>query len=55
METLDAPSLNGTLEEIKDNAIKEALKRFDGNRTQAAKYLGVSRSYLWRHLNGVGK
>ncbi|NLY70151.1 MAG: sigma 54-interacting transcriptional regulator, partial [Clostridiales bacterium] len=55
METLDGPSLNGTLEEIKDNAIKEALKRFDGNRTQAAKYLGVSRSYLWRHLNGVGK
>ena len=40
-----------TLNEITDIAIQEALERFNGNRTQAAKHLGVSRSFLWRKLN----
>lgn len=42
---------HGTLDEITKIAIQEALERFDGNRTQAAKHLGVSRSFLWRKLN----
>ena len=43
--------LLGTIDEITEVAIKEALERFDGNRTKAAKHLGVSRSFLWRKLN----
>ena len=41
----------GTIDEITEAAIQEALERFDGNRTKAAKHLGVSRSFLWRKLN----
>jgi propionate catabolism operon transcriptional regulator len=30
--------------------IKEAIDMFGGNKTRAAKYLGVSRTYIWRKL-----
>lgn len=41
----------GTIDKITETAIQEALEQFDGNRTKAAKHLGVSRSFLWRKLN----
>lgn len=35
--------------------IKDAIKRFDGNKSRAANYLGVSRTYIWRKLKEVEK
>lgn len=39
-----------TLEELKDAYIRAVLARVDGNRTQAARWLGISRKALWDHL-----
>jgi DNA-binding NtrC family response regulator len=44
------PAAGGTLEEIEWRAIREALERCDGNRTQAAKELGISRRKLLYRL-----
>lgn len=32
-------------------SINEAIRMFNGNKTKAAEYLGVSRTYIWRKLN----
>lgn len=40
----------GSLDNLTTNAIKEALIMFNGNKTEAAKYLGVSRTSIWRKL-----
>jgi DNA-binding NtrC family response regulator len=39
-----------TLEEVEKMVIQKALTRFDGNVSQAAKALGLSRSALYRRL-----
>jgi DNA-binding NtrC family response regulator len=39
-----------TLEQIERRAILDALKRFGGNQTLAAKKLGISRSTFWRKM-----
>jgi DNA-binding NtrC family response regulator len=39
-----------TLEEVERDHIERVLNRVGGNRTQAAKILGVDRSSLWRKL-----
>jgi transcriptional regulator of acetoin/glycerol metabolism len=39
-----------TLEEVEKLVIQKALSRFDGNVSQAAKALGLSRSALYRRL-----
>jgi transcriptional regulator of acetoin/glycerol metabolism len=39
-----------TLEEVEKLVIQKALTRFDGNVSQAAKALGLSRSALYRRL-----
>jgi DNA-binding NtrC family response regulator len=45
------PSLEEmTLEEVERELIKKALGRFDGNVSQAAHFLGLSRSALYRRL-----
>ncbi len=44
-------SREGTLDNITEKAIREAIEKFGGNKTQAAQYLGVSRSFIWRRLN----
>jgi transcriptional regulator with PAS, ATPase and Fis domain len=33
--------------------IRDAVERFDGNKSKAADYLGVSRTYIWRKLKEV--
>ena len=38
------------LEEVERLLIRRALDRFDGNVTQAAEFLGLSRSALYRRL-----
>jgi DNA-binding NtrC family response regulator len=43
-----------TLEEVERLLIEKALTRFDGNVSQAAKALGVSRSALYRRLSSHG-
>ena len=52
-----APSDAGgprSLDELERDAIREALARFDGNVSLAAKALGVSRSALYRRLQRYG-
>jgi PAS domain S-box-containing protein len=42
-------------EEIEETAIiKEAMKRFSGNKTKAAKHLNMHRTTLWRKLKIMG-
>ena len=43
-----------TLEEAERLLIQKALARFDGNVSQAAKALGLSRSALYRRLSTHG-
>ena len=38
------------LEEVERLLVRKALDRFDGNVTQAAQFLGLSRSALYRRL-----
>jgi DNA-binding NtrC family response regulator len=39
-----------SLDKAEEEMIKQALARFDGNQTEAAKNLGISRSTLWRKI-----
>ncbi|MGD6771697.1 PrpR N-terminal domain-containing protein [Staphylococcus simulans] len=39
-----------TLEQIKEMIIIQTLQKYDGNKTQTAESLGISRSTLWRYL-----
>lgn len=39
-----------TLAQIEDQAIKEAIQRHHGNRSAAARELGINKSTLWRKL-----
>jgi transcriptional regulator with PAS, ATPase and Fis domain len=49
------PPMNfGTLEEMEKTAIKGMLKRCRGNRTLAARRLGIGRSSLWRKIKKYG-
>jgi DNA-binding NtrC family response regulator len=52
----DAPGRVGpkSLDELERDAIKDALDRFDGNVSLAAKALGLSRSALYRRLQRHG-
>lgn len=46
----DALSRRLTLAELKDGYIRAVLARVGGNRSRAARWLGVSRKALWSHL-----
>jgi len=41
---------DATLEEVEAFWIRQALERCGGNRTQAARQLGIDPSTLWRKL-----
>jgi DNA-binding NtrC family response regulator len=43
-----------TLEQWEDNMIREALRRADGNKSQAARLLGLSRNALRYRLGKIG-
>ena len=43
-----------SLEDVEGFLIKKAMARFDGNVSQAAKALGLSRSALYRRLQRYG-
>ena len=45
-------SLDMTLEEVEETFIRKVLASLEGNRTQAAKMLGIGRSTLQRELKG---
>jgi DNA-binding NtrC family response regulator len=38
------------MQQAEEDLIKQALTRFDGNQTETAKSLGISRSTLWRKI-----
>lgn len=46
----ELPTKVKNLSEATTQIVKEAIDMFDGNRTRAASYLGVSRTYIWRKL-----
>ncbi|HLV24858.1 MAG TPA: sigma-54 dependent transcriptional regulator [Gemmatimonadales bacterium] len=51
-----APRLEDmTLDEAESMLIRRALRRYDGNVSQAAKALGLSRSALYRRLESLGR
>ena len=43
-----------TLSELEEQAIRTTLGRLEGNQTEAAKKLGISRSTLWRKMKEYG-
>ena len=43
-----------TLDEWEDEAIREALKQANGNKSQAARALGLSRNALRYRLSKIG-
>ncbi len=50
-----APALEDmTLDEVERHLIQRALTRFDGNVSEAARALGLSRSALYRRLQRFG-
>lgn len=54
-ETLEGLPLPEEVEEIERRRIEEALEKFGGNRSQAARYLGISRYALLRKLQRYEK
>jgi two-component system, NtrC family, response regulator AtoC len=47
-------SATGTLQDMEKDHIERALKQFNGNQTEVAKSLGISRSTLWRKMKEYG-
>ena len=43
-----------TLEQLEDEMIREALRRANGNKSQAARLLGLSRNALRYRLSKIG-
>ena len=43
-----------TLIEIEEHAIRDTLERLNGNQSEAARRLGISRSTLWRKMKEYG-
>jgi transcriptional regulator with PAS, ATPase and Fis domain len=43
----------GSLDDMEQQILKEVLKRYGGNKLQAALSLGISRTTLWKKVRGV--
>jgi DNA-binding NtrC family response regulator len=52
--TASFPPSGMTLEQFEDEIIKEALRRANGNKSQAARLLGLSRNALRYRLSKMG-
>ncbi|NWQ42845.1 sigma 54-interacting transcriptional regulator [Bacillus sp. EB106-08-02-XG196] len=48
---MENSTFHEVIKDIEINKIKEVLEKTNGNRKEAAKILGISRSTLWRKLN----
>jgi propionate catabolism operon transcriptional regulator len=46
---------SGTLRSRELQAIREAMQRFQGDRSRVAQHLGISRATLWRRLQEIAK
>lgn len=49
-EDLGAPSMRDTMGTMELNLIRDAMKRFNGNKKRVAEELGISRSYLYKRI-----
>ncbi len=49
-EDLIAVSISGGMRCIEEEIMRQVLRKVDGDRTEAARLLGVSRTTLWRRL-----
>ncbi|MNY31573.1 Formate hydrogenlyase transcriptional activator [compost metagenome] len=49
-EDLGAPSMKDTMGTVELNLIRDAMKRFNGNKKRVAEELGISRSYLYKRI-----
>jgi two-component system, NtrC family, response regulator HydG len=49
-----ASPLETSLEEVKRARLVDALKRAGGNRSEAARLLGISRTSVWKQINKYG-
>ncbi|MFF7710771.1 sigma 54-interacting transcriptional regulator [Pseudomonas sp. NPDC007930] len=47
-------SMKDTMGSVELNLIRDALKRFNGNKKRVAEELGISRSYLYKRLADLG-
>ncbi len=53
-ETGEPESLDSILARVEREAILAALRRTEGQRSQAAKMMGISRSRLYRRMDALG-
>jgi DNA-binding NtrC family response regulator len=53
-DTAELPLAGHTLEQLEKAAIEQTLHRFDGNKTKAAKALGIAASTLYEKLRRYG-
>jgi transcriptional regulator of acetoin/glycerol metabolism len=53
-QTPDEPFDTYNLEDIEKNIIQKALTKFEGNISQAAKELGLTRTSLYRRMEKFG-
>ena len=44
---------NGLLHQTEVEMLREAMLRFNGNKTKVADYLGMSQTTLWRRLKSI--
>jgi len=51
---LEPEDVGGSLKEVEREAIEQALKASGGNKSKAARLLGVSRKTLWHKVKQMG-